>query len=465
LFLTRVKAFDVLLGNFGAAGITCVCALIACLPVLILPLLTGGVTGGEACRKVLVLFDALFLSLTAGLWASARGRGWFKSARSAVLLLVCLVVLPPLIDLALGVLGVFGLLSPLGALFWAEDLWYHAFPRSYWFSIAAVHGISWLLLLSAGIRLRRAMREEDGTQESSTRANPENAVVPQRPFKPIEDGMDPIAWLLRRQRGILPVIWAAALVGVIYSGGYRYLFRWFRTGLFAYYSSQGLSLAVYVVGGSLFGWAASRFFIEARRTGELELLLTTPLGAERIVSSQWNWFKRLLFWPIVILILPGLAQTAWYRMALGPVASMPARWAAMLSWSLSCVNIIIGIGALFWVGLWFGLKARSQAGAILRIVILARGAPWLISLLVPSFSMLSWRYFGPATAPYWIIWSVPQIATLLFFLWLIRWARRRLQTELRHECPAPLSLSQAISHAFSAVASLVRKARRWPHGS
>ena len=235
-------------------------------------------------------------------------------------------------------------------------------------------------------------------------------------------------------------------------------------GLWAY-SSWGLSLAVSIVGASLFGWAASRFFIEARRTGELELLLTTPLGAERIVSGQWNWLKRLLFWPIVILIVPRLAETAWYRMVTGPPASMPERWAFMFSQLVVCVNIIIGIGALFWAGIWFGLKARSQAGAILRVVLLARGTPWLISLLGQILLAVSFQYIGPATAPYWIIWSVPQIATLLFFLWLIRWARRRLQTELRHECPAPLSLSQAISHAFSAVALLVRKARRWPHGS
>jgi ABC-type transport system involved in multi-copper enzyme maturation permease subunit len=81
LFLTRVGAFDVLLGSFGAVGITCVCALIAFLPVLMLPVLIGGVTGGEAARTVLVLFDTLFLSLAVGLWAAARGRGWLDCAR------------------------------------------------------------------------------------------------------------------------------------------------------------------------------------------------------------------------------------------------------------------------------------------------------------------------------------------------------------------------------------------------
>ena len=474
LFLTRVKAFDVLLGNFGAAGITCVCALIACLPVLILPLLTGGVTGGEACRKVLVLFDVLFLSLTAGLWASARGRGWFKSARSAVLLLVCFIVLPSWIGpLAGGVFGDVGLLSPMGALHYADDAWYRADSARYWISIAAVHGISWLLLLSAGIRLRRAMREEDGTEESSTTANPENAVVPQRPFKPIEDGMDPIGWRLRRQRGILPVIWAAALTLLIYQYGPNYIFRWFRLGFLTYSTFWGMHLAISVVQASLFGWAASWFFIEARRTGELELLLTTPQGAERIISSQWNWLKCLLFWPVVVLMIPSLtAMVSFFTVSSANVRGWGPTYRPFFACFqvLNCFHIILWTGALIWCGLWFGLKARSQASAIVRIVTVGAFVPYLIGLLrwlyVP-FRMTSSYPSSRIGINDIYMWTglLPQIATLLFFLWLIRWARRRLQTELAHDGPTPLSLSQSIFHALSAVALLVRKARRWPRGS
>src|ERR1019366_6872842 len=107
-------------------------------------------------------------------------------------------------------------------------------------------------------------------------------------------------------------------------------------------------LAVSVVPASLFGWAASRFFIEARRNGELEVLLTTPLGAKTIVSSQLNWLKRLLFWPLVVLVAPGLvfAPLRWM------VSSLPNSLLQLLM----CVNIIIGNRALLWVGIWLGLK-------------------------------------------------------------------------------------------------------------
>jgi len=41
LCLTEVTALDVLLGKFGGAGISCVCALLAFVPVIMLPVLAG----------------------------------------------------------------------------------------------------------------------------------------------------------------------------------------------------------------------------------------------------------------------------------------------------------------------------------------------------------------------------------------------------------------------------------------
>ena len=87
LLLTRVSAFDVLVGKLGSAGLTSLCALVAFMPMLMIPVLAGGVTGGEAFRKGLVLPDTLFLALAAGLWASAGGHEWLKTARTALIIL------------------------------------------------------------------------------------------------------------------------------------------------------------------------------------------------------------------------------------------------------------------------------------------------------------------------------------------------------------------------------------------
>jgi ABC-type transport system involved in multi-copper enzyme maturation permease subunit len=424
LFLMRVRALDVLLGNFGAAGIASLCALAAFVPVLIVPVLTGGVSGGEAARKVLALFDTMILSLAAGLWASAGGRGWSSCARSAAGVLF-LVIFSPLVLGAF--LPLFSQLfhtwpGPLSALEAAKDVNYRKSAAPYWVSIVTIHEISWLLVIGAGIRLRRAMREEDET--------PVQSASPARIPKPPAAGEAPLEWLMRRQRGIKTVAWAGALLKVAYYSGFMFVVR-FSRGSMGAYGSWGMGFACSAVQDCLFAWAASRFFIEARRTGELELLLTTPEGASTLVSSQWKWLKDVFRWPLVVLVaiqvmmsLFGLLRGSGWEFAI-----------YSLSWLLfACLDTIAGLVALLWAGMWFGWAERSQARAILRIVIVAGGVPYVIGLVgsivlvrvVPMAFFVSNGSFRP-----WLnlVRNFPSMVNLLFYLWLIRWAARRLTTE------------------------------------
>jgi len=122
---------------------------------------------------------------------------------------------------------------------------------------------------------------------------------------------------------------------------------------------------------------------------------------------------------------------------------------------VGAVYVLLGMGALCWTGLWFGLKARQQAGAILWTIGLTRGAPFLLYTLsacvfgvLASLSRMrnaSWVQF------YWLFAQVP---SLLLFLWLIRRAKRRLAERLGGAEPANLGLWQP---ALAAI----RKARHW----
>ena len=74
LFLTDLRGYDVVLGKLIATSVHSVYGLLAIFPVLALPLMMGGVTGGEFWRVVLVLVATLFLSLSLGMAASAATR-------------------------------------------------------------------------------------------------------------------------------------------------------------------------------------------------------------------------------------------------------------------------------------------------------------------------------------------------------------------------------------------------------
>jgi hypothetical protein len=427
LLLTRVTALDALLGKFGAAGITCLCALIAFVPVIVLPVLAGGVTGGEAARKVLVLFDTMVLSVAAGLWASAGAKGWLQSARVTVLLLLLFVVAPLLGDPMLPSVPHVSF-SPVGALLAAGDANYRTSAVPYWLSILAGQAISCLLLLSAGIRLRRALRREDEPAASSALSRP--------PPAPLAAGADPIEWLLRRQRGMRAVVWAGvALYLFSHSGYFSYVWwrRTFSTPL--WYSQWGVSLACNIAESCLFAWVASRFLMTARHAGELELLLTTPAGATALIASQWKWLKRLFRWPVIILLsthifsLVAILAPPWpARFFSYPMAYIPY---SVLSSLLGCFQIIMHVAALLWVGLWFGWRERSQARAIAWTVLLATGVPYLIyffgSAVIPAITVSS-------TSPRSTVSLnlIPQVGALLYYLWLVRSARRRLSANLQH---------------------------------
>ena len=449
LFLTRVRVVDVLLGKFGAAGLAALCALAACVPVLIVPILTGGVSGGEAARKMFVLFDTLMMSLAAGLWASARGRGWWSSARSSVLMLAFLVFGPLLLGAMFPGSASPHIIwpGPLSAFAAADDVNYRRSAGVYWFSILVIHTTSWLLVMGAGFRLRRALKEDDegflrrvrstAKDESSPGFMFGNFEIRPQKSKALAEGEAPLPWLMARQRGIRSVVWAGAMLGIIYHTG---MFSWgaFLRIARGVYAPMAMGASINIVEGSLFAWAASRFFLESRREGELELLMTTPEGARNIVSSQWQWLKKVFCWPTVALVVPYgliwltnylLRSQAWRGSGLFGVYSQLI---------LLGLNVIAGMVALIRVGMWYGWLEQSPARAVARTVVLSKVVPILIGMLVPLIipRFLLAKFYNPFSNVRFILGgTVPQLIILLYYFYLYRWARRRLESQVGQSSP------------------------------
>jgi hypothetical protein len=496
LLLTRVGALDVLVGKLGSAGLTSLCALVAFLPLLMVPVLAGGVTGGEAFRKALVLPQTLFLALAAGLWASAGGREWLRSARTALLLLAGVVLAPRLLDLPAARFWppgtTIGLLSPVTTLFSAGAGSYKLSPGQYWASLSLVHATAWVLVAGAVFRLRRAWQEESGgatvpvhepAREGETRPSgpwlscswvaPVPGTVcegekeaPPPPSRALGDGANPIAWLLQRQRGTLVILWAGALIGPIQYALYAFLFRF--AGVRGYIGVVWpLGLVLSALESAMFAWAASRFFVEARRTGELELLLTTPCGAKELVSTQWGVLKRLLRWPMLVMLAPAALQAglALVREGGGAFgAADPFGLAATISALIGCVNVFLGVGALCWVGAWFGLNAGGQTRAIVWTVGLVKGPPVLTGILCSFALNVLARGSGGWRSPphwFWINMCLPQLASVLCYAALICLARRRLLGGLEAGEVVRFDLRQTLSAAARDARAAIERARHW----
>jgi hypothetical protein len=403
------------------------------------------------------------------LWASAHGHEWLKTGRNALIVVAAIVLAPYPAALLLGGLGAAGahiaLLSPLGTLSVAGDVMYKAAKAGYWTSLLLVQAVGWALLAGAVFRLRRGWREDRGetTVPMPATAGEGEAEAAQSSCEPLGDDTNPIVWLVQRRRGLKGILWAGGLVGLSQYWVIPLLFR-LVSSTYSWGVGSPLMLTTTAISGALFAWGASRFFVEARRTGELELLLTTPLGAQQSVTTQWANLKRALRWPVVVMLVPALLQAGFFVFVFGRRPGFPPGYAVPLAIGqlLGCVDTIFSIGALCWLGMWFGFQAGGQGRAIAWTVALATGVPYLIGILswlifIPVIRLP----FGRSSAPYWISAWLPQAVDLLVYLGLIQFARRRLLGGLAGAELMKFDLRQSIlSVARDAVAAW-RKARHW----
>jgi len=456
LFLTHVKEVDLLLGKFGSAGLTGLCALAACTPMMVIPLLAGGVTGGEAFRRGLVLLNTLFLSLAIGLYQSSANRArsdaiWRSMAAvGALVLLPCLAVKLPGFSLS----GV-GYLSPLCGLLSAGDYAYQTAPERYWIGLGLTHGLAWMLVSGAAFHLRRSVRQTADGGEAALLEETASGIIPRGRQVPLETEMNPVEWLVLRQRGIRKVFWMAAAVSVAY-----HLF-WLLSsagvlnrGPQGYWIMQWPSLAVSGTTCGLLAWGASQFVIRARGNGELELLLTTSLGPESLIQGQWRALKGLLTAPVIAMIL------MWWTNILFPAGVRNTLSVAQLGpggffygsawiWTLDhllpaivgSVLVLLSVSCICWLALDAGLRSRNQSSVILRTLGFGMVLPRVIDLASRGYfqvlltTLVFHRGFlAPFPRTGWgsrLTYLVPQIIVMAYYLWMIGRARRRLARTLR----------------------------------
>jgi hypothetical protein len=378
--------------------------------------------------------DGLFLALAIGLFSSAAEQERFRAVRTALSLLTLIILLPFLLYLGLG-RGLFfymGLFSPLVLLLRAGDSAYTTSPGLYWSSLLAVHLAGWGILIYTGFRLRRAVtRDNDGRDllRLSSERNPRAIAL--GTWQPLKTEATPVEWLVYRRYGVHAGIWALTVVALA-CNVWIPLVRQARgvpPGAFFLAVASPLGTIAGLVGAAMVAWVASRFFIGTRRSGDLELLLTTPVGAQTVLEDQWRVLKRFFVWPALCLQAPMLPQLLLALSGRHGSAGAGHGVDLLALQALTVANVFFGTAALCWLGLWFGLRARTQAGAIVYTAGLGKGLPTLFALGCSLFSG------GPTNARALpqhgiLVWWLPQLGALAFYVWLVIAARTSLRAGL-----------------------------------
>jgi ABC-type transport system involved in cytochrome c biogenesis permease component len=461
LFLTDLRGHDIVLGKLMATSLRAGCAMIGVFPILALTLLMGGVSIDQFWRTCLALGSALFISLSAGLAVSAIS--WLSQKALAVtgLLLLTLSAGGPLGDAAIAAskeTAFNPILSHSSPVFLFMNAATSATTPKFWPGLIANGIIGGALLGFAFILLPRAWQQKNQAARSTlgnwTRwwklGGPRVRVALR--YRLLD--LNPVLWLACRERWQAVSLWAIA---VFQAGVFAAIF--YQTDIpiawMAWSSLAGLlTLALYLGLAS----HAGRFFVEARRSGLLELVLATPLPANQVVRGQWHALLRMFGLPLAICLLTQaiggvlVQQMTWGQLA----SSVPANTGVtgipgfeppgyVMALAMAGAGTLIAAAnllAIAWFGMWMGLTSKTTNQATLKTILFVQVIPWFAisfaaGMIIPLLLMPTLMRTSagpPAQLMFWypflstIVAAVLNLAKDAFF---ISWSRRKLRDELR----------------------------------
>lgn len=441
LFLTDLRGYDVVFGKLVANSLTVFYGVLAVLPVLAIPLLMGGVSGAEFGRVALVLVNTLFLSLSAGMLASAMCRSQRAAIGLTLLLLLLVTAGGPALGLWLGWKQNWG--SPKGFAFLypspvfsysvAMDKMVTRGPgsgfNSFIWSVSLVHALGWAFLALASWIVPRSWQDRtpvSGDWRARLRAGRAGDVATDQEFRARLLDQNALYWLASRPRW--GVVWAwlpLAMAAGLWSWGlYELGHDWLNPGI---YVATAILLSTTMKGW--IGAEAGRRLIEDRKSGALELVLSTPLSVRDILRGQRLALQRKFLRPALVLLgASGLMVCA------GAISSdVPGYYRPSWYWGWAAGFVMFGadVVALYWLGLWTGLAVRNSKHAFGAAIVPVLVLPWLamaVMAVVVNLLPRDWRQMLDWNGWPVLLWFGFGMAADVGFGF---WARHKLLTEFR----------------------------------
>lgn len=440
LFLTDLKGYDVVLGKLVAGSLNSFYTVVAMVPMLAIPLLLGGgITLAEFGRMALVTLNALFFSLTIGIWASSTCRSAQKSSAACSLILIVFVVLSPAVGALMATLQK---TSSVNHAYLAPSVgfsYYLAFDGPYrlnkewfWLSLGVVQTVSWLGLILASLITPRSWQDKRiassgrGLRErwrEWSYGNPRLRLI----FRRDALELNPFFWLNARDRmkTLGPWMFLLLLSAVWMWCWWKFRQEWLNEGVYV--------TTAWLVNLALRYWfagEATRCMAEQRKAGALELLLSTPLRVDEILYGQWLALRRQFIGPVIAVLMVEVVF-----MLASVKEAVPAEerlfWFAL--WSGGMLMLIADLYALYVIGCWQGLTARNPLRALGATLIRVLAFPWAMYgavLLIMALLQMGARGFH--TSPSWVffvgLWFGLGIGTDVLF-GMLAW--QKLQNQFR----------------------------------
>ncbi len=434
LFLTDLKGYDVVLGKLAGTSLNAIYGVLAVIPVMAVPLLMGGVTVGEFGRMAVVALNTLFFSLSAGLLVSSLSRSARAAIVSTFALIVSVAGLLPALGAILGhvlkkpqLQPFFLVPSPGYTFYMGFAIPFKNDPHSFWSSAGTIHILAWLFLgFSALIAPRSWQDKPAGAQRLRWRerwaawsyGNPQQRAA----FRARLLDTNAYYWLAARARLKPAIVWA--VLGLLACGWVWGLVKYGRDWLeVGFFFATGIILNLLIK--TWFASEAGRQFVEDRKQGSLELVLSTSLSVRDILRGERLALQRQFLGPVIAIITAGVLL----MIATGRELKTDADagfWQTV--WLAGLLMLIADLAALYWVGMWQALVARhpnrATGGTISRVLVL----PWLVFFLVCLLLPLARNQLGEPEKFLLGLWLALGLAADAGFG---IWARYKLLSEFR----------------------------------
>jgi hypothetical protein len=160
----------------------------------------------------------------------------------------------------------------------------------------------------------------------------------------------------------------------------------------------------------------------------LEVLLTTPVRIGEWAAAQWDFLKRVMTLPLLLMLTPTLFQ-ALFLLAEGRLRAGATAYGLLVL--INAWQTVAGVAALCWLSLLLAFGGIGQGRTILWTILIAEGVPYAVTVMWGLFChAVVAKLTGSAnvwTSPgFWVGSLLPQLVTVMFYLWVIRVARSHL---------------------------------------
>jgi ABC-type transport system involved in cytochrome c biogenesis permease component len=372
LFLTDLHGYDVILGKLAATSLSGFYSLLAILPVLAIPILLGGITNGEFWRAALVLGNTFLFSLAVGMFASALSRKSQWAMGGNLLLLVLIIGVPAVCAWALDLClpshrfySQFLLSCPFYSLYLSDESLYYVQSLNFWWSVGIIHGLTWLLLLSASWIVPYSWQDKP-RQTAKPNGRPFRAwgsSVASEAFRKRLLNRNAFYWLAARSRSKPLLVWGVLAFVCVW-----WIWASLQFGmLWLNESNSGTNIAtVVMLNVALKLWVpleASRQLAEDRHSGSFELLLSTPVTVHEILRGQWLALRRQFLGPAILSY--AVAVTFMLVSVRHSPGDHRVLWTA---WLGGLLLFAADTAALGWTAMYAALTTHSPNQAVILTV-------------------------------------------------------------------------------------------------